>query len=104
MENVSKKAKILSAISYIPFPPLFLISLFSAKGDRFVDHHAKQGLVFFVVWFLLWLVSLFKYVSFLADLGFLALIVLAIVAIVGVCRGKAWTAPLIGKYADRIQF
>ncbi len=98
------KEKILAAIAYLPFPPLFLITLLAAKNGTFASFHGKQGLVVFIVWFVFWLIGLIPHVLLIAYLGFLALIVAAIFAVVKTFMGERWPIPLIGKYAERLQF
>jgi len=103
MENISKKSKILAAISYVPFPPLFLIPLFAAKNDAFDEFHGKQGLVFFVVWFVFWIVTPIPLIAVVAYLGLILLIVGAIVAAVQSLLGRRWVCPFLGKYALRLK-
>ncbi len=104
METPSKKEKILAAVAYVPFPPLFLVPLLAAKNDSFAGFHGKQGLVVFLVWFALWLIGLIPHALAVAYAGFLALIVAAVFAVVKVFMGERWTIPLIGKYAHKLQF
>jgi uncharacterized membrane protein len=104
METPTMKEKILAAVAYVPFPPLFLIPLLAAKNDSFAGFHGKQGLVVFLVWFALWLIGLIPHVLVVAYVGFLALIVAAVFAIVKTFMGQRWTIPLIGKYAHKLQF
>jgi uncharacterized membrane protein len=103
MENIDKKTKILAALSYIPFPPLFVIPLFISKKDTFVEFHGKQGFVVFLAWFGLWLLGLVPLVAVLSYFGFLALIVSAVIAIAKTWRAERWNIPLLGKYAEKIK-
>lgn len=104
METPSTKEKILAAVAYIPFPPLFLIPLLAAKTDSFAGYHGKQGLVVFLVWFILWLIGLIPIVVVASYAGFIALIVAVVFSIVKVFLGQRWEIPLIGKYAKKLQF
>jgi uncharacterized membrane protein len=104
MENITKKTKILAAISYIPFPPLFLIPLFISKNDGFDEFHGKQGLVLFLAWFVVWVVSLIPLIAIIAYLGFLALIISAVIAAVQAFLGNRWQIPLLGRYAVKLKF
>lgn len=104
MENLSKKSKILAAISYVPFPPLFLIPLFAAKDGAFEGFHGKQGLVLFLAWFAVWIVSLIPLIAIVAYLGFLAIIVVAVIAFVRALLGNRWNIPLLGRYAQKLKF
>lgn len=104
MENIEIKTKILAAIAYVPFPPLFIIPLLVAKKDSFAEFHGKQGLVVFLAWFALWILGLIPIIAIVAYLGFVALIVAAIVAIVQTCLGKRWSIPFLGRYAQKLKF
>jgi uncharacterized membrane protein len=104
MENIDLKTKILAAVAYVPFPPLFIIPLLVAKKDSFAEFHGKQGLVVFLAWFALWLMGLIPVIALLAYLGFIALIVAAVVAVVQACLGKRWVMPLLGRYAEKLKF
>ena len=104
METVSKKSKILAAISYIPFPPLFLITLFAAPHDSFDEFHGKQGLVAFLACFVVWILSLVPLIAIVAYIGIIALAVAEIVAFVQAILGRRWSIPLLGRYAQKIKF
>jgi len=101
--TITLQEKIISAIAYVPFPPLFLVPLLVGHDDTFVEFHGKQGLVVFLAWFALWILSLLPFVAVLAYLGFLALLVAAVIGIVKTCQGKRWELPLIGRYAKRLK-
>lgn len=104
MEIISKKSKILAAVSYIPFPPLFLIPLFVAKDDAFDEFHGKQGLIVFLAWFALWILGLIPLIAIISYLGFVVLIIAAIVAMVQALLGKRWEMPVLGRYAKKLKF
>lgn len=104
METVSKKSKILAVISYIPFPPLFLVTLFAAPHDSFAEFHGKQGLAIFLASFVVWILSLIPLIAIAAYLCVIALIVADIIAIVQSFLGRRWNIPVLGRYAQRIKF
>jgi uncharacterized membrane protein len=101
--NITIKEKILAAIAYVPFPPLFLVPLLAGRDDTFVEFHGRQGLVVFLVWFVLWILGLVPIVAIVADIGFVALVVAAVVAVVQTCMGKRWELPLLGRYAKKLR-
>jgi len=101
--TVTKKEKILAAIAYVPFPPLFLVPLLSGRDDTFVEFHGKQGLVVFLVWFALWILGLIPIIAIVAYIGFVALVVAAVVAVVRTCMGKRWEIPLLGGWAKKLK-
>lgn len=104
MENISQKTKILAFISYIPFPPLFIVPMFVAKADTFAEFHSKQGLVLFLGFFALWAVGFIPIVMFVAYIGFVALIIAAIVGAVQALLGNRWSVPVLGRYAQKLKF
>jgi len=98
------KHRFLAAIAYVPLPPLFLITLlYHDGGEDFMQFHGKQGLVLFVVWFILFILGFIPLVSLLVGIGYLALIVVAVIAFVRTLTGGRWEIPLVGRYAKRIR-
>jgi len=91
--------------------PLALISILAGKKE-FVKWHAKQGIIFFIVWAvlfvilqpiylffrLIWLGWLFLIIELLVALGIFAL---AVFCIVRALEGEKFKIPLIGDLADR---
>jgi uncharacterized membrane protein len=104
MESVSKKEKIIAAISYIPFPPLFLIALFASPRESLGEYHGKQGLAAFLAWFVIWILSLVPLVAIAAYLCIIALIIADIVALTHALLGRRWAIPWLGAYAQKIKF
>jgi len=103
INTVTKKEKILSAIAYVPFPPLFLVPLLIGRDDTFVEYHGKQGLIVFLTWFVLWILSNIPIIAIVAYAGFVALMVAAVIGLVQACSGKRWDLPLLGRYAKMIK-
>ncbi len=104
MEKPSTKEKTMAVISYLPFPPLFIIPLMMAKNDSFAEFHGKQGMAIFLTWFILWIFGLVPIVAIAAYIGFVALIVGVIVGAAQAWAGKRWVMPVIGRYADKLKF
>ncbi len=89
--------KVVAALSYIG--PLFFIPLFLKRESPFCQFHAKQGLAFFVLWIIGWIVFWFP------IFGQLAMLILAIVniyAFVKAIQGERWEAPVVGDLAKKI--
>jgi len=101
--NTTKKERVLAAIAYMPFPPLFLAPLLIGRDDTFVEFHGKQGLVIFLAWFALWILSNVPIVAIAAYAGFVVLIVAAVIGFVQACLGKRWELPVLGRYAKKIR-
>ncbi|RJR31426.1 hypothetical protein C4569_02265 [Candidatus Parcubacteria bacterium] len=92
-EKVTQQDKYWAAASYIWV--LSILVLAAKKNSKFAQFHAKQGLIFFVVEIFMW----FPVIGWI--LGVIA-IVLAIVGIIKSLNGEWWEAPLINKWAQKI--
>jgi uncharacterized membrane protein len=93
--------KALAAISYLGV--LCLISLFFKRDSNFVQFHAKQGTMLFVVEIILWFINV---IPFLGQLiwffGCILFIVISIKGIVSAWRGEYWEIPYLSEYAKKI--
>jgi len=93
----------MAVIAYI----LFFVPLLTgdAKKDPFVNYHVKQGLVLFILAFLVNFVDnvipFFWSLSWLLSLGVLALF---IIGIMNAVNGKKEPLPLFGQFADYFKF
>lgn len=100
--NDSGKIKIIAAVGYLGI--LFLVPFFFGQKSKFALHHAKQGLVLFIAEVV---VSFVNIIPVLGQLiWFLAVIFFIVVSFIGVLkalRGKYYEAPIIGKYAKKIE-
>lgn len=88
--------KIIAALSYISI--LFLIPLLCAKNSKFAKFHANQGILIFIVSFVLGLLANIPFVGFVFWILNIVVFVFAIVGIVNALKGKAKELPIIGKY------
>ncbi len=103
-EDVNNQTnKILAALSYIPL--LFLLPMFLSKDSKFAIFHANQGIILFVVDFVVGVIAtIIGFVPLLGGLvagivggvGGLCCLALAILGILNVFNGKAKKLPLIG--------
>ena len=84
--------KTVAALSYISI--LFLVPLLAKKDSKFSQFHAKQGLILFIIEFLVW-------IPFIGWLIGLALFVLAIVAILKTLQGESWQIPYIYDWSKK---
>lgn len=95
----------MAVIAYI----LFFIPLLTgdAKKDPFVKYHTKQGLVLFLLAFLInvlgWIIPFYFWfsISWILSLGVLILLIIGISNAVG---GKQKPLPVIGNFADIFKF
>ncbi len=91
----SGEERFFAILSYISL--LFLIPLLMKKDNIWIHRHAKQGLVMFLVGFLVWIPLLGW------ALG-LYLFVVWIIVIVKVLMGSPfWKIPGIGYFADKLK-
>ena len=89
--------KVVAALSYLG--PLFFIPLFLKRESPFCQFHAKQGLVFFVIWMVGWVLFWFP---ILGQLLWLAVAIFDIYALVKAIQGEKWEVPVIGDFAKKI--
>jgi fumarate reductase subunit D len=102
---VNDEDKLWAAIGYISI--LCLLPLLLKKDRSFVQFHAKQGLVLFIVEVALWIVSMFigwiAFIWAIFNIVYLGLVILVIIAIVKVIQGESWKIPIVSGYAERIK-
>ncbi|MDD4995283.1 MAG: DUF4870 domain-containing protein [Patescibacteria group bacterium] len=94
--------KVLAAIGYLCI--LFLVPLFAAKSSPFAQFHAKQGLVLFVVWVIVWVVTLIPILGWI--IGFFGTILLAVVSLIALIKalqGEAWEIPFVADFAKQLK-
>lgn len=81
-----------------------LIPLFWHKNSKFVQSHAKQGLVLFIAEIIATFVNIVpmlgQLIWVLASIYFIAI---SVCGIIKVLRGKVWQVPYFGKYAKKIK-
>ena len=99
--GTSYKPLVMAALSYLGI--LCFVPLMRNKDDEYVQFHAKQGLV-------LWMVAVLS--MFVLEIpgigkwffGFssMLVLVLSVAGLVSVAFRRAWKLPLVGYIADRI--
>lgn len=102
-KKISQEDKAIAAVGYVWV--LFLIPLLMKKDSEYCHHHAKQGLVLFIVSFAVMFLGMIPVLGWLIilPLGWLIIIVLAILGIINSLQGKTWEMPFLGKYAKEIK-
>lgn len=88
----------MAVVAYILF---FVPLLTDAKNDPFVKYHVKQGLVLFLAWAVVSVVSMVIWILNILHLGLLVFFVLGIL---NALHGKEKPLPLIGQYASHFKF
>jgi uncharacterized membrane protein len=102
-----EEGKMFAAVGYLGI--LFLIPLLAAKENKFAQYHAKQGMLLFIVGIVVLIVSaVFLFVpclgwaiALILCLGWLAL---AIMGIVKSLQGEYWKMPVLGGWAEQLNF
>ncbi len=106
-EKDIKEGKPVAWMSYVSV--LFLVPLLSQKENPYCKFHVKQGIVLFIVSFI-WaaasgVLAWLPVVGMLTiQIGWLLLLVLSIIGIVNALSGKTEKLPLIGQYAEKLNF
>lgn len=88
--------KLIALLSYISI--LFLIPLFLAKDSKFARFHVNQGILLFIVSFILGLLSAIPFIGIVFKILNVVAFVFAILGIINAVQGKAKELPIIGKY------
>jgi len=102
MNNVTVEQKMFSMSAYVPI--LGLIPLLVKKDDDFVHFHAKQGLILFILWIIIFVIAKIPFYigAVVAPLLTLAELITIIIALVKVSQGKKWEIPVVYRYADKL--
>lgn len=93
-ESAIQDEKIWALLSYLSI--LCFIPLLMKRENKFVQFHAKQGLVMFIAEFLIW-------IPILGWLLGIFIFVVWIIALIKVLNGEYWKIPVIGNIAERIR-
>lgn len=101
---------IMIILSYLGI--LCLIPLLTQKQNKFVMFHAKQGLALFIACIILWVVQfIFVFIPFIGWIisllmmfVWLGVLIMVIMGIVNGIQGKEWKMPVIGGFAEKLNF
>jgi len=94
--------KVIAAIGYLCI--LFLVPLLGAKNSPYAQFHAKQGLMLFVGWVVVWVIGLIPILGWI--IGFLGTILLAVISLIGLIKalqGEAWEVPFLANLAKQLK-
>lgn len=85
--------------------PLVIVSYVTAKDDKFVKFHIKQGLVLLVIEAAVWVLGMGMWqLWMILSIVNLATLVLAIIGIMNVLGGKEAELPLVGQFSKHFSF
>ena len=101
MAKITGEQKLFALLSYLGI--LVLIPLLVKKDDKYINGHAKQGLMLLIYWVAAWVLFMIPLIGWfvLGPLAYLFCTVLGIIGIVYSLIGKTWELPFFGKYAAK---
>ncbi|MBW2972397.1 hypothetical protein KY359_05150 [Candidatus Woesearchaeota archaeon] len=80
----------------------FIIVLLAKKENKYAMYYAKQGLVLFVAYVILWIIGIIPVLGWIiAILGSILLLILWIIGWVYALSGEMKPIPLVGQFADK---
>ena len=93
----------MAILAYILF---FIPLLTEAKNDPFVKYHVKQGLLVFIAWIVVGIISAILpwFLYWLDNLLSLCVVVLVILGITTAAKGEQKPLPIIGKFGEQFKF
>ncbi len=89
--------KLFAALSYLGI--LVLIPLLVKKDSKFVQFHAKQGLVMLIIFVVGWLIF---WIPIIGWLLWIAAVIADLAALIQALSGKYWEIPVVGQWAKKI--
>ncbi|HTX87147.1 MAG TPA: DUF4870 domain-containing protein [Candidatus Nanoarchaeia archaeon] len=93
--------KYTALFSYVNI--LFLVPLLLRRDSKFCQFHAKQGLVLFVMEFILSIFGWFMWIPPIGMLLILATFIICIIGILKVLSGEYWKIPYIYGWSEKIK-
>lgn len=101
VDKTVEEGKIWAFIGY--WWILFLVPLLGKKDNKFALFHGKQGMVLFVFWIVVWIISFIPFIGVvLGFLGWIIGVILAIIGMVKSLQGEYWKMPVLGDIAEKI--
>lgn len=94
-----EKNKLIAAFSYVWI--LFLIPLLLKRDSKFVQFHAKQGMILFAIEVV---VSFIAWIPLIGWALFAAVILVAIIGFIKAYSGEYWKGPFIYEWSQKINF
>ena len=88
----------LAALSYVGI--FFLIPLLFMRHDFLAQHHAKQGMLLFVIETI---ASFIWWIPFVGWALGIAVVVISIYGFIQALQGNMWEMPILGKYAQQLR-
>ena len=99
--QTGKKNTGMAVVAYILF---FVPLLTDAKNDPFVKFHVKQGFLIFLSWVITAIIGFLPFAGFITWILNIAVICLFVIGIMNALKGEEKQLPVIGKFADKVNF
>lgn len=96
----STEKKFFAIISYIGF--FCIVALLFKKEDEFVRHHAKQGLILFVLEVICWFFSAIPLLNILAGICYALFLMVSLWGMFKALRGETLTVPVLTDFSEKI--
>ncbi len=95
---------IYAALSYMSV--LGVVMYLAKKDSKFVQEHAKQGVVLFVAEIAVYILGIVPVIGWfiIAPIGNALAFIVALIAFIKAIQGEFWEIPLIGQYRNRVKF
>lgn len=103
-EKESTKMKKNVGMAVIAYLIFFIPLLTEAKHDSFVSFHVRQGMVLFLYWVAMAVLSMVPLLGVVVLIGYPVGLVLLIIGCINAARGKEKELPLIGSFASYMKF
>ncbi|MBN1544430.1 hypothetical protein JW898_03125 [Candidatus Woesearchaeota archaeon] len=82
----------------------FIIVLLAKKDNKYAMYYAKQGLVLFIAYVILWIIGIIPVLGWIiAILGSIFLLILWILGWIYALSGEEKPIPIIGQFADKFK-
>ncbi|MEM4242851.1 MAG: DUF4870 domain-containing protein [Candidatus Woesearchaeota archaeon] len=104
---LSSESKLFAFLAYLLGIIGFVVVLVAKKTDAFAMYHAKQSLVLFIAWIIVYVVGVFLPVIgwvIILPIGGLLLLILWVVGIVNALSGNMKPLPVIGRFGEKFKF
>lgn len=100
-KKIINEGKIYAVIGYLWV--LCFIPLTVKKDNSFAVHHGKNGLMLFLVWLGLLVISIVPFLGHIISfVGIIIIMILAIQGIIHSLRGEYWSMPFLGRQAEEL--
>jgi len=94
--------KVLGIMSYLSV--LAVVPYLFRRGDKFVQFHARQGVILFLLEMATWILVVIPILGWLANfILWIIWAVLSLLGIFGVWRGRKYRLPFIYQLAKKIK-